>query len=205
MAKVNSRKIRAEETKNRIYKSAEFLFRNHGFDSVSIDDIVTLADVAKGSFYVHFESKDAIIADVINDYVKIVDLDYDSYLKSLPEDMSVDNVLISLVGKITDVLSNDIGYENMQNLYKIYIARDVKTHALTDYNRKIYVIFNDLISKGLQNSIFISDLPPEEIARHFILALRGITFEWCIRYPDFDLSKQALNHFKLLLTGIAAK
>lgn len=202
MGNNSARKIRAAETKERIYKSAEHLFTKHGFDSVSIDDIVHHANVAKGSFYVHFDSKDSLIALFINDCVKRIDMDYDEYLKSLPDDMSIDNILLSLVSKITDVMINIVGYENMKNLYKIHITQDIKTQSVTDYNRDIYVLFNNLINKGIEQNVFKSDIPAEEIAKHFVLALRGMTFEWCIRYPNFNLKEQAFQHFRILLTGI---
>lgn len=40
--------------------AAETLFAARGVDAVSIDEIVAGADVAKGTFYNHFEDKDAI-------------------------------------------------------------------------------------------------------------------------------------------------
>jgi len=199
---LSNRQIKAAETKNRIYKCAEHLFNEKGFDDVSIEDIVKLANVAKGSFYVYFKSKDELIAILINDYVKRVDTDYEEYLKTLPIEMPIGDVFLSLVGKIADVITHTIGYENMKMLYKTQLTKDVTIHSVTDYNRELYIIFNGIISKGIEKLVFDSDLPVEEIARHFVAAYRGLTFEWCIRYPDFDLKEQALRHFKIMLTGI---
>ena len=199
---LSNRQIKAVETKNRIYKSAEHLFNKNGFDDVSIDDIVRHAKVAKGSFYVYFKSKDELIAILINDYVKRVDTHYEEYLKTLPIEMPIGDVFLSLVGKIADIITHTIGYENMKILYKTQLTKDVITHAVTDYNRELYIIFNNIISKGMEQHAFRSDLPVEEIARHFVMAYRGMTFEWCIRYPDFSLKEQALRHFNILLKGI---
>lgn len=198
----SNRQIKAAETKNRIYKSAEHLFNKNGFEDVSIDDIVKLAKVAKGSFYVYYKSKDELIAILINDYVKRIDTDYEEYLKTLPIEMTIGDVFFSLVGKIAEIITHTIGHENMKILYKTQLTNDVITHAVTDYNRELYIIFNDIIRKGMDHHTFRSDLSVEEIARHFVAAYRGLTFEWCIRYPDFDLKEQALRHFKILLTGI---
>lgn len=199
---LSNRQIKAVETKNKIYKSAEHLFNKNGYDFVSVNDIVKHANVAKGSFYVHFGSKDELIALLISDYVNKVDMDYEAHLKTLPDGMTIGDILLSLVGKMADVINNDIGYENMKNLYKTRITQDVETHAITDYNRGLYIIFNDIISRGIEQKVFQSDIPVEEVARHFVMAYRGLTFEWCIRYPNFDLKEQALLHFKILLTGI---
>lgn len=199
---LNSRKEKAAGTKMKIYTSAEKLFSEQGFEAVNVEDIVKQAGVAKGSFYVHFESKDFLIAALINDYVNKVDIDYKAYLESLPSDMPAYDVILSLVGKIADVITERIGCENMRILYKIQIGKDIKTNAVVDYNRELYKMFYDVISKGINQHVFQSSFSTEEIARHFVAAYRGVTFEWCIRYPDFDLKEQALRHFKILLTGI---
>lgn len=73
---------------------------------------------------------------------------------------------------------------------------------MLNYNREIYKLFSDIISKGIQQGEFKTDIPADILTKHFIMAMRGITYEWCIRYPDFDLKEQALKHFEILLSGI---
>ena len=34
------------------------------------------------------------------------------------------------------------------------------------------------------------------------MAVRGITYEWCIRDSDFDLKEQAREHIGLLMGGL---
>jgi len=64
-----NRKLKAIETRKKIYTSAEQLFKKHGFENVSVDSIVEMANVSKGSFYVHFDSKNALIGALIADHV----------------------------------------------------------------------------------------------------------------------------------------
>jgi len=59
------------------------LFSQHGIEAVNVEDIVKHAGVAKGSFYVHFESKNLLISLFINDYVNKVDMNYKEHLESL--------------------------------------------------------------------------------------------------------------------------
>lgn len=198
-----SRKEQAVQTKSKIYASAEQLFSKYGVDSVNVDDIVKHAGVAKGSFYVHFESKDALIALLINDYVNKADTDYKTYLESLPSDMLPREVILSLVGKIADVLTDIIGCENMRILYKIQLGKDNKTNALIDYNRELYKIVYNVIASGINQKMFQPSFSAEEIAKQFVVSYRGLTFEWCIRYPDFNLKEEALRHFEILLAGIS--
>jgi AcrR family transcriptional regulator len=48
--------------RDELMDAAEGLFIKNGVAATSVDDIVALADVAKGTFYLHFASKDGLLA-----------------------------------------------------------------------------------------------------------------------------------------------
>jgi AcrR family transcriptional regulator len=202
--KTSSRKEKALETKKKIYESAEQLIRENGFDSVTVDAIVEMASVSKGSFYVHFESKDALVAALIYDNVKKLDLNYRTYLDSLPGDATASDILILLAGRIADVLARDIGIDKIRITYGVQLNMTINT-GMFGYDRELYLAFREIICKGMQQGEFKSEIAADLLANHFVMALRGLTYEWCIRYPDFDLKDQYVKHFQILLTGIVKK
>lgn len=53
-----------ERTRGELVAAAERLVAVHGLDAISIDDITHEADVAKGTFYTHFEDKDDLAAAI---------------------------------------------------------------------------------------------------------------------------------------------
>src|SRR6516164_7979565 len=55
------------ETKNKIIRSARRLFNRHGFDAVSIDDVMADAGLTRGSFYIYFETKGDLYAESVTD------------------------------------------------------------------------------------------------------------------------------------------
>ncbi|PGZ96254.1 hypothetical protein COE51_18660 [Bacillus pseudomycoides] len=57
--------ITGEETKKKIIDSAFQLLADKGYDAMSIDDIMKGAGKTKGSFYVHFKSKEALLMEVM--------------------------------------------------------------------------------------------------------------------------------------------
>ena len=59
--KYTKRQLQALETKNKIYNAAVHVINEKGYNNVSIEDITNDADVAKGSFYTYFESKEALL------------------------------------------------------------------------------------------------------------------------------------------------
>ncbi len=52
-------------TRDRILREAIELFGRNGFDGTRVDDIVTRADVAKGTFFNYFPRKEALLAHLI--------------------------------------------------------------------------------------------------------------------------------------------
>jgi AcrR family transcriptional regulator len=200
--KLDKRKAQGAETKKKLYEVAERLYQERNVSEVSIEDITNEVGITKGGFYVHFESKDALIALLIADHVAKADMDYKAFVETLPDDMPVSSVLLALSEKIADTLLNTIGYENMKKVYQILLAGTVDTQALKSYGRELYMLFYSILEKGVQRKEITSSLPLEVLSRHFVMAIRGISYEWCVRYPDFDLKTQIAEHIQMLLGGI---
>jgi TetR/AcrR family transcriptional regulator, transcriptional repressor for nem operon len=56
---------RRADTKRKIVKSARSLFNRHGFDKVSLDQIMSGAGLTRGGFYNYFQTKDDLYPDVL--------------------------------------------------------------------------------------------------------------------------------------------
>lgn len=59
--KVSREQVR--QNRQRILEAAARLFRERGFDGVSVADVMKAAGLTHGGFYGHFESKDALIKE----------------------------------------------------------------------------------------------------------------------------------------------
>lgn len=199
---LNNKNTKGEKTKGKLLEAAKQLFEKCDFPSVTVDAIVEAAGVSKGTFYIYFESKDALIGHILSDYVTNVDLDYKNHLSSISSDTKADEIILSLIAKISDVLVGTIGRDNMSLIYKLQLEKTFNTDSVKGYNRELYKMFNDVIQLGLNQGIFNPEIPLQAITNHFVMAIRGLSYEWCIRYPDFDLKEQALTHFQILLKGI---
>jgi AcrR family transcriptional regulator len=51
------------QTRRTIYDAATALFVARGYEAVTVDDVCRAADVAKGTFFLHFPTKDALLAE----------------------------------------------------------------------------------------------------------------------------------------------
>lgn len=199
---MTARKLQAIETKKKIYQCAEDLFRQYGFENVTVDNIMEKAGMSKGTFFVHYASRDALLAAYISEFVNRADTDYELYLETFPEQMAASDILMAMVERVADNITETVGYEQIKTAYRIQLEKTLDTGMLLDHDRKIYKIFSSLVNRGMRTGEFRTDIPAESVSDHLIMAMRGATYEWCIRYPDFDLNNHLLRHFQILLCGI---
>jgi len=196
------RKEKARLTRQKIYETADRMFTTRSYSEISINSIIKEAGVSKGAFYFHFASKDELFTTLIDDYVIRLDTDYKAYLDTFPDDTPAGHVLCELIGKVADLITGEVGYDKMKTVYKAQLTRDYDTSMVLSYNRGIYAMFSRVLERGIERGEFRADIQPDMIARHMMMALRGITYEWCVRYPDYDYKAQALSHFEILLKGL---
>jgi TetR/AcrR family transcriptional regulator, transcriptional repressor for nem operon len=60
----------APSTRDRLVNSAVFLFWDRGFAGTSMSDLLAHSDVNSGSFYHFFESKEALLREVLDWYIR---------------------------------------------------------------------------------------------------------------------------------------
>ena len=73
------------EVKGKIVESARRLFNRHGFESVSLDQIMSGAGLTRGGFYNHFESKSDLYAEVLGCF--FTDPDWKNHWDGVEVDM----------------------------------------------------------------------------------------------------------------------
>jgi AcrR family transcriptional regulator len=74
------RRARADDTRARIFASAVRLFAESGYADTSVDRIVRDAGVAKGTFFVHFATKEAVVTELVRIQVRAARLARDRVL-----------------------------------------------------------------------------------------------------------------------------
>lgn len=65
VAQRTTRQLRADDTRARLFAAASELFATRGYHATTVDAIVKRAGVAKGTFFVHFATKDAVVVELV--------------------------------------------------------------------------------------------------------------------------------------------
>jgi AcrR family transcriptional regulator len=61
---------RGDSTRARLFAAAVQLFAQHGYADTTVDRIVRAAGVAKGTFFIHFATKDAVVTELVRNQVR---------------------------------------------------------------------------------------------------------------------------------------
>lgn len=87
------------KTKNKILESARCLFNESGFDNASVEEIAAKASITKAMVYYHFESKEAIMLELVKNVLEIIKAEISSVVTG-----AADQKMLSFhIGKMTSL------------------------------------------------------------------------------------------------------
>ncbi len=160
----------AEERRNEILDAADELFMKKGFDNTSTNDILEKVNIARGTLYYHFRSKEDIMDALIKRYndqilsaVKKVAKD-----KSLP----VNERIICAVMAMN--ISDRKGKEILEHIHKPQNAlMHQKTHQLIISN--VTPILAEIVQEGIEEGLFNTPFPYECV--EMIIVYSNIIFD----------------------------
>jgi TetR/AcrR family transcriptional regulator, transcriptional repressor for nem operon len=98
------------KTRAKIIESARFLFSQHGFELVSIDQVMEHAGLTRGGFYNHFGSKDDLYVEAVKSFATCNPLVSElAKLPRRPDDGELARMLVTLY--LSDAVLKDPGMQ----------------------------------------------------------------------------------------------
>lgn len=86
--------MRKEIRKQELIQTAYQLFITKGYENTTIDEIIEKANVAKGTYYYHFENKEQILEEVVN---MMIDKSIERAKEVLASNLNLEEKLISTI------------------------------------------------------------------------------------------------------------
>lgn len=195
MIKETKRQQQAKNTKKRIYEVAAKLIEEHGFESVTVDQICKKAGVAKGGFYHHFPSKGEL---VIETYRRI-DSEFMDAVKKLPTDTPPRDYILFTACFMAQ-MANDRGHEFCRELYKGQL--DWGTKFLLSLSRPFYNQIYLNVKKSLKGKDLSGFPSAHDITKMFLLSARGALYDWSLARGSYDLEPLVEKAMGYLYDGI---
>ncbi len=192
-----SRRARKKErTRRQIYEAAMELFAVDGFDGVTISSICDRADVGRGTFFLHFPSKSALLFEFSQ---KVAD----EFSLSLPDHpISARIELEALVDRIAAGLAD-------QSDVMLAMLREFSTSPeVLAFGRENGWAFPDLIARivarGQKEGEFRTQIDPRLVAASLLSTAGAILSGWVFRPDEIAVSPEVIRaqFFALLFTGL---
>ncbi|NLZ77219.1 MAG: TetR/AcrR family transcriptional regulator [Spirochaetales bacterium] len=179
---------KSQRTKAKIFEMAWSLFKERGFDNVSLQDIADQSGTAKGSFYTYFSTK----SDIIVEGFWMIDGYYRSVEREVLSHRTVEEKLLAFTELQLTYVRDEIGVEMLKVLYANQVLQQGSEKVITDPTRFWHTFIRSIIEDGQTSGECRTDLSSERYARFFNRSMRGLFLDWNIGSASFDLVEEGL-------------
>jgi AcrR family transcriptional regulator len=165
-------------TRDRIFNTATDLFKEKGYNEVTINDICEACEITKSTFYYHLKSKQEII---LHYYDHIIQNLTPILVEMLGISSPWEQTLLlfdSLIDKIME-----LGYDINSQLM---ITNLQENHGIFDLRKDLADIAIRIIQKGQEAQQIRNPSNPELLYEAAAYMFTGYEFMWCTLKGNFD-------------------
>nr|WP_320025342.1 TetR/AcrR family transcriptional regulator [uncultured Acetobacterium sp.] len=177
-----------EVRKREILLVARELFVKKGYDQTSVNDILKIVDIAKGTFYYYFSSKEEVLAAIILDIVDEGAKRAERILKdkSIP---LMNRIMMAIMAQTPEFEGSD---EIKEEMHKVENAKleQLYTKAML---KRMTPLLEEPVREGLEQDVFHTDYPTESIES--ILLLGHMLFDSNIMEWEMDVFPQKIQAY----------
>ncbi len=146
--------------KAEIIEVANKLFSQKGYNATTMNDLLNELNIAKGTLYHHFKSKEEILKDVLTNMINN-DITSKNKLLDTPEFKS----LTAIEKLLTLLNSSQLEHENQSLVNDLNDASNAYMHSqhLGLYISLLAPIFTKIVKEGCEEGLFTTHTPEESV------------------------------------------
>jgi AcrR family transcriptional regulator len=168
-----------EERRRELIDTAERLFMERGYEHTAISDIVKELNIAQGTLYYYFRSKDDILEAVVEKSIVVLEQN----VIELVSDDGVDEAI-----RLNAAINGILGFVSQRNDFIDFIHQDINAvmHAKLEKAtvERIVPILSDLVIKGNAKGRWCIENPSETV--EFL----STALVYIFHQPDINTDKQ---------------
>jgi AcrR family transcriptional regulator len=189
------RERKKDETKRKIIDVALELFHRQGFAATTMEQIADTADVAKGTLYNHFATKEAIVGEYMRRTVRENEPDAVKFFKELPDTRSRLYVFMEKIAEWTELNKEIVGIYvsyRMQNLFRPQDERE---------RSGFESLLAKIIGHGQASGELRKNISQEKLVKYFEVLHAMTLRNWLVEPEEFPLQQNLIEAVDLFLTG----
>lgn len=194
-----SRKEKAAATKEKIFTTAAGLIKWKGYANVTVSEICECAGIAKGSFYVHYRSKEDIIREsYYSDLGEFIERRYAAFLDEQPQSTGGQRILRFLQLELE--FAEHAGYELTCLAYSLNLAACVPGPSEHQKKRTFTRILYQEIAAHMEEAR--TSLPAADVFTYLESVVRGIMATWCFSNHGFHMEDAGAEYLSLAVGSL---
>ncbi|NMA66364.1 MAG: TetR/AcrR family transcriptional regulator [Clostridiaceae bacterium] len=178
-------------TKDRIFSTASKLFREKGYNNVTINDICDACGITKPTFYYHIKSKQDIL---VSFYDHIVDNLTPLLMKMIYIPSSWEQLMLLFDTLINNI--EELGTDLNSQLLSVNLQKNYGTFALRKNLEEIAI---NIVKKGQQDKEIRNLNDAKQLYHAAAYMFTGYEYMWCVLEGDFDWKQQFYKSLENLL------
>ncbi len=171
-----------EVRRREILVTARELFVTKGYEQTSVNDILKIVDIAKGTFYYYFASKEEVLEAIILDIVEEGAKKAEQIIKdkSIP---LVNRIMMAIMAQAPEFEGSE---EIKEEMHKVENAKleQLYTRAML---KRMTPVLREPVIEGMEQDVFHLEYPTESIESILLLGHMMFdcdVFEWKVEeYP----------------------
>ena len=191
------RERKKSATKERIYRVALERFREKGFAAATVEEVSAAAEVAKGTFFNYFPSKESVLA-YFGERQALLAAEAIAEAVADPG-LTVRQKLERILSALAAAVEEDPELSRMA----LFEVLKVPTVIAADHHRAIFhILLVSLLREGQSSGEVRSELPPDDMAAAVEGAYFQQLFEWARSEPVNTLADRLLAMLNVLWLGM---
>ena len=190
----------SEEIRQRILDAATRLFLQYGYKHTTVDEIASAVGIAKGSLYLHFDSKEAVFGAASQRVChQVLDTIATTAASDLPVEQKIHKLCMDSALYIWDFCHQA---PHSPDLFTEILSAAAK-YALPAYDAAREVIAG-VIREAQAKGVFRMELDPGGTARLLQLAMKGFELPYVLIGTRGEIETQLPTLLNIFLRGLKA-
>lgn len=194
------REEKREVTRQEILAAAGLLFIRKGYDATSVDDIAESANVAKGTLYYHFKSKDEVLLGLSIGYLKRLNGKVDKKLENKEPPLEV------LVDALKTLARDTESYKELSRHFFLAMFGQMreKLDCPNDEDQaSLPSIITKIVKAAQENGDIDQSWDSRELGAMIAGASHHAQVTWIVLEENRPLVDKVEKWVKVILRGIA--
>ena len=158
---------KGEKRKQELLKIAYDMFLSRGYENTSVDEIIAGAQIAKGTFYYYFPSKEQLLEDVID---MMIESEAETVRQIIGSDLPVPQKIVAVITSVKPAESEQPIQDALMRPENVLMHDRIRKKLI----EVIVPLLSEVIEEGVGQGIFACDHIPERV--RMLLVISNATF-----------------------------